>query len=109
MSTAALYSTDVKISAYPQVDQTKYPDIYNDLQNVHSAIRVMQQYLDAYTGARFIGRAGVDIQTGQFVYGTTGTDLMTLGLADNTNHTKPCIGFCTGGQASGNGIEIQTF
>lgn len=102
------YSTNIQLSAYPQIDENRYPDIYTDLTNVHSAIRLLQQYLDSYTGARFVGRTSVPINTAQFVAVTTSSDLATLLLADNTDHTKPCIGFCTGGQTTGNGIEIQT-
>lgn len=109
MSSSATFSTDLKISAYPQISQTKYPDIYDDLQVVHSAIRILQQYLDAYTGANIIGVAAVSINAGQFVaVDTIGTNFLSINLANATNHNLPVIGFAISSVATGGGISVQT-
>lgn len=109
MTTVASFSTDLKLSAYPQIDQNKNPDIYDDLQLVHSAIRTLQQYLDLYTGANIVGVAQVAISAGQFVaIGTAGGNNISIALANATGHTLPVIGFATTTAAAGAGITVQT-
>lgn len=109
MSNTPTNSTDIKLSAYPQIDENKYPDVYNDLQTVHSAIRLMQQYLDAYTGARFIGRASAAINIGQLVATNTNySDIVGVSLANATTQTLPCVGFATNSATAGQGIDVQT-
>ncbi len=104
-----VFSTDVRIPVAPQID-SKDLNLYNDLSDVHAAIRLLQQYLDLYTGSRIICRAHVNISIGQFVsIAPNYSDLAGANLADNSNYLNPCIGFATEGSPSGNGIEIQTF
>lgn len=110
MTATAVYSTDLKLSAYPQFDETKYPDIYGDVQTVHAAIRYLQQYLDSYTGSKFTGRATGTINVGQIVAVATGySDLTGVTLANATNHLLPAIGFATSSASAGQGIDVQTW
>lgn len=104
------YSTDLKLPAYPtSVDEKKDPGIYGDLTLVHQAIRTVQSYLDNYTASRSIGRAVVAISVGQFVAASASySDVCGLILADNTTHTKQCIGFATQSEAAGIPIEFQS-
>lgn len=102
-------ASDLRISSYPQIDQTKYPDIYDDLLKVHSAIKLLQSYLDNFTGSRIVGKAHVTIAQGQFVAVSNNySDLAGFHLAANGAYTDPCIGFALGGSSVGQGIEIQT-
>lgn len=104
------FGSDLRISAYPQIDENKYPDIYGDLQLVHNAIRVLQQYLDAFTGAKVLGRATTTISVGQFVSFTSAySDIVGVALANATGHTLPCHGFAVSNAVAGQGIDIQTF
>lgn len=104
------YSTDLKLPAYPtNIDERKNPEVYGDLTLVHQAIRQVQAYLDNYTAARNIGRAVVTISVGQFVAASQSySDIAGLILADNSTHTKQCIGFATASQVAGQPVEFQS-
>jgi hypothetical protein len=45
------YSTNTGISAIPEIDQTKYPDIWNDNLRLRNGIKLLQGVLDQYSGA----------------------------------------------------------
>jgi len=106
--TAAIFTTDTRLPAVPSIDDKKDPDLYNELNQLHNAIRLLQQFIDLFTAARFVAHSAVSLSVGQFVTSQTGAvDLSTVNLADNSNYTKPCIGFIA--NSDGVGVEVQTF
>lgn len=44
------YSTNTGLSAAPEVDATKYPDIYTDNLKIRNAIKILQGAIDTYNG-----------------------------------------------------------
>ena len=52
------YSTNIGLSPFPEIDQTRYPSIFNDALRVRQAIAVLQGALDFYTGT-----VGADSET----------------------------------------------
>jgi len=51
MAAKDTYSTNLGLSVLPEVDQYKYPEIWNELYRIRNALRVLQGGLDSYTGA----------------------------------------------------------
>lgn len=45
------FSTNLGISAIPEIDQSKYPDVYIDNLKLRNGIKLLQGVLDTYTGA----------------------------------------------------------
>ena len=50
MAATQEYSTNSGISALPEIDQRKYPEIYLDLLKLRNGVKVLQGALDSYTG-----------------------------------------------------------
>jgi hypothetical protein len=44
------FSTNLGLSPLPDIDQTKYPEIFSQLLRLQNAISILQAALDAYTG-----------------------------------------------------------
>lgn len=104
------FSTDLRISATPQVDQNKYPDVYADLQLVHFAIRSLQGYIDSYLTPVVTATAAETISAGAAVSflaypdGTTGVQ-----NAANNVAGKECDAFALESAVVGNSLDCQTF
>jgi hypothetical protein len=45
------FSTNLGISAIPEFEQAKYPDLYIDALKVRNGIKILQGVMDTYTGA----------------------------------------------------------
>lgn len=104
------FTTDLRVSLYPAIDQTKYPDIYDDGQLVHSAIRSLQGYLDLYTGARVQCIATETIKAGFMVNLWNNSGVYAAARnATNAAAASQCDGYCTQDCIAGDTIEIQTF
>ena len=50
MAAIGAYSSNTGVSALPEFDQTKYPELYLDSLKLRNGIRILQQVLDLYTG-----------------------------------------------------------
>jgi hypothetical protein len=117
------YSTNTGLSAAPEVDATKYPDVYTDNLKIRNAIKVLQNAIDIYCGAdspdpstwgtleiskyrlqyltRGYALATEDINAGQLinVYSSAGDP--RIRLANATAVGKPAHGFATTSVKSG--------
>lgn len=47
---AQQFSTNLGLSALPEIDQNKYQDLYVEILRLRGALRVLQSSLDTYTG-----------------------------------------------------------
>lgn len=103
------FSSDLRISVTPAVDEKKYPDIYADLQLLHFAIRSLQSYLDTVITSIVIGTATEAMNAGSLVSLTKASD-GTIGarLAQNTDLTTVCDAFAIAQYAEGDSGEFQT-
>lgn len=104
------FSTDLRISPTPQIDQAKYPDIFNELQLIHFALRSIQGYVDSYLAPVIPVRALESISAGAAVSFAIYTD-GSIGArnADSTNGTKECDAFALQSAVVGDSLECQTF
>lgn len=104
------FSTDLRISPTPQIDAAKYPDIYNELQLIHFALRSIQGYIDSYLTPVVQVKALESISAGAAVSFAIYTD-GSIGArnADNTTSTKECDAFALQSAVVGDSLECQTF
>lgn len=104
------FSTDLRISPTPQIDSTKYPDIYSELQAIHFAIRSLQGYIDSFLAPVVQAKAVEIISAGAAVSFTIAPDGST-GVQNATNNTagRECDAFALQSAAVGNAVECQTF
>jgi hypothetical protein len=127
MSTIQSYSTNLGLSAIPEIPQDKYPEIYSDSLRIRNALRNLQYALDQYTGALSQDStlwSQLDIVDTVRIGGMTkvyaiATDTLVAGnivnlynssglraqLANATNNTKPARAICTIGGAIGAYVE----
>lgn len=104
------FSTDLRIPPVPQIDQSKYPDIFNDLQLIHFALRSIQGYIDSYLAPIITATATELINVGaavsfvQFSNGTIG-----VRNAANTAAGKECDAFARQSAVAGSTVDCQTF
>jgi hypothetical protein len=104
------FSTDLRISPTPNVDQTKYPDIYGDLQLIHFAIRSLQGYIDSFFTPIVQAKATEVISAGALVSLVIGTD-GSIGVRNATNNVagRECDAFALQNAVVGSAVECQTF
>ena len=53
-------TVNTRLSAIPELDQTKYPDIYSELLSIRSAVAILQAALDGVIGyGGLLGTPGI--------------------------------------------------
>lgn len=115
---ANTYSTNLGLSELPEIDQKKYPGIFQDLVRIRIAIRGLQSALDIYTGAlpedkQYWPSVGVtdylrlqnisrihcevseDISAGHAVTFFDFGGKLAAKRADSNTINNPCRGFCS--------------
>lgn len=102
------FSSNLQLSATPTIDQQKNADLYNEFQDLHNAIRLVQSYLDSYTGANILATASQNIQAGRMINFFTSGGVIKAQLADSTTGAKPCHAFARASVGTGNASEFQT-
>lgn len=109
-TTSPSFSTDLRIPLSPFVDQTKNPDIYNDLQLVHSAIRSLQGYIDTFLTPIITAKATETIGVGAAVSFVQYSD-GSIGVRNATNNAagKECDAFALIAGVLGSAVNCQTF
>lgn len=109
-TSAPAFSTDLRIPPVPQIDQNKYPDIYNDLQLIHFAIRSLQGYIDSYLAPIITATATELINAGAAVSFTVYSN-GTIGVRNAANNAagKECDAFALQSAVSGSTVDCQTF
>jgi hypothetical protein len=116
---AQSFSTNTGISATPEIDQSKYPDIWNDNLRLRNGIKLLQGVLDQYTGVlgedpaywsqqtnpanwnrlqnltRTYALASENIAAGATVNFWNNAGVLNVRNANNTAAGKHCHAFCT--------------
>jgi hypothetical protein len=103
------FSTDLRISTTPFVDEKKYPDIYADLQLLHFAVRALQSYVDTLMTPIIVATATESISPGRMVSFVKASD-GSIGArnADSTVVAKRCDAFSLGAYGAGSSGKFQT-
>jgi hypothetical protein len=120
------YSFNLGLSKQPE---TTSGEAYIDLSRLYSAVRLLQEYLDKYTGVlqqdselwsilnpsetltsfrlnRLYRKTLVDITVGKLVNFTLSGGELQAQLADSTDATKPAMAYATGNSTAGNFAEF---
>lgn len=124
------FSTNTGISAIPDIDQSKYPDIYVDNLKLRNGIKILQGVLDTYTGAlgeersywgqqqnpaawnrlqnltRTYGVASEAIPAGALVNFFNNGGVLGVRNANASAAGKPAHGWCTTSVAAGEAGEF---
>jgi hypothetical protein len=102
------YSTDIKLGAFPNIDDKKYPEIYAAISRLMNAVRIIQSSLDRYIQPVVVGVCGEDINAGAMVNFYNNADALTVQNAYAVDHTKPCHAFALGSFSAGQEGQFQT-
>ena len=113
---AQQFSTNLGLSALPEIDQSKYGDVFTEILRIRGALKILQTTLDLYTGifgedptywstanttwirlqnlTRLYAKAGVDIPAGRLVSFYNVGGILTAKIADAATST-PAHAYCT--------------
>jgi hypothetical protein len=104
-------SINLKLSAVPQLNPDtfkRYPDIFQDLAQLHNAVRYLQQALDEYTQSIFTAYCTVNIPAGSMVNVVNSGGATSARLADASVVTKPTMCFALASYNTGDQGQFQT-
>ena len=120
------FSSNTGISAIPDIDQTKYPDVYIDNLRLRNGIKILQGIIDTYTGAlgedpnywgqqsnpanwnrlqnltRTYALVSENIAAGAAVNFWNNAGVLNVRNANASAAGKPCHGWCTKTVTAGN-------
>ena len=126
------YSSNTGVSALPEFDQSKYPELYLDSLKLRMGIKILQQVLDQYTGAlgedptywnqqtnpalwtrlqnlsRIYGQATEAIPAGAVVNFYNNGGVLGVRNANASAAGKQCDAWCTTAVAAGSYGEFIT-